>query len=251
MADFIAALAACATASSEVLINDLVIEDYLDVGLIGIKFYVMGKWITVAIDDQFPCTQDRGQWKPLFAAPKKHSEQEAGEKEIWPMLFEKAFAKLNGSYESTDAGMSEDALQLLTGGVIDYLSLTGDPREFERLRSELSDVDGDGFVCCGCRTSREGFTAARLREVGLFSGHAYSLTKAIVTRGGVRLVQVRKRFREGRERLPGRGFVCADERDGNLGWARPRGPRAARSDGGRRRAGAQPVGAVRVEWPVL
>ena len=34
------------------LINDLVIEDYADVGLFGIKFYIMGKWVTVAVDDQ-------------------------------------------------------------------------------------------------------------------------------------------------------------------------------------------------------
>ena len=189
-ADFIAALAACATASDGVLINDLVIEDYADVGLYGIKFYVMGKWVTVAIDDRFPCVQERGQWKPLFAGPSRHSEAEAGEKEIWPMLFEKAFAKLNCSYECTDAGMSEDALQYLTGGVIDYLSLTGADAEFERLRTELSDVSGDGFVCCGCRSTREGFTAARLREVGLYSGHAYALTRAVETRAGVRLVQV-------------------------------------------------------------
>jgi hypothetical protein len=152
----------------------------------------MGKWVTVAVDDRFPCTQERGQWKPLFAGPKKHSEQVAGEKEIWPMLFEKALAKLYGSYECTDAGMSEDALQLLTGGVISYLSLTGAASEFDTLRTVLTRrEDGyDSFVCCGCRSSREGFTSAALKAVGLFSGHAYSLTRAVVTAGGARLVQV-------------------------------------------------------------
>ena len=130
-------------------------------------------------------------WKPLFAGPKKHSEQEAGEKEIWPMLFKKALAKLYGSYECTDAGMSEDALQLLTGGVISYLSLTGAASEFDTLRTALrEDSPDDTFVCCGCRPSREGFTSAALKAVGLFSGHAYSLTRAVVTRRGVRLVQV-------------------------------------------------------------
>ena len=173
------------------LINDLVIEDYADVGLFGIKFYVMGKWVTVAVDDQFPCSQQQRQWKPLFAGPKKHSEQEAGEKEIWPMLFEKAFAKLNGSYECTDAGSSDDALQLLTGGVIDYLPLTGAPNEFERIRSLLADVSGDTFMCCGCRSQRQGYSSAQLRAVGLYSGHAYSLTRAVVTQAGVKLVQVR------------------------------------------------------------
>ncbi len=107
------------------------------------------------------------------------------------MLFEKAFAKLCGSYECTDAGMSEDALQLLTGGVIDYLALTGAAGEFDRLRAALrEDSPHDAFVCCGCRTAREGFTPAALKAQGLFSGHAYSLTRAVVTSRGVRLVQV-------------------------------------------------------------
>ena len=37
------------------------------------------------------------------------------DKELWTMIFEKAWAKLHGSYESIEGGETEDALQYLTG----------------------------------------------------------------------------------------------------------------------------------------
>ena len=39
----------------QVLLKDLCVEDYADVGMFGIKFYVNGKWVTVVIDDRIPC----------------------------------------------------------------------------------------------------------------------------------------------------------------------------------------------------
>jgi hypothetical protein len=42
-ADFLSAICACATSVGDMVIHDLVIEDYADVGLYGVKFFVMGK----------------------------------------------------------------------------------------------------------------------------------------------------------------------------------------------------------------
>ena len=88
--------------------------------MFGIKFFLNGKWVTVAIDDRIPCTQAReGEpWMPLFAGPKAHGRQKEGEKELWPMLFEKAWAKLHLSYEATAGGNTEDAFSYLSGGII-------------------------------------------------------------------------------------------------------------------------------------
>jgi len=36
---------------------DLCVEDYADVGMFGIKFFLNGKWVTVVIDDRVPCTK--------------------------------------------------------------------------------------------------------------------------------------------------------------------------------------------------
>jgi hypothetical protein len=41
----------------QVLLKDLCVEDYADVGMFGIKFFLNGKWVTVVIDDRVPCTK--------------------------------------------------------------------------------------------------------------------------------------------------------------------------------------------------
>jgi hypothetical protein len=79
-----------------------------DVGLYGIEFVAMGRWGTVIIDDCVPCARGAtGLWEPLFASPR--SDGSSGTKVLWPMLFEKAFAKLHRSYECTQLGSYECA----------------------------------------------------------------------------------------------------------------------------------------------
>lgn len=151
-ADFLSAICACATSVGDVLIRDLIIEDFADVGLYGVKFFVMGKWITVAVDDLFP-TKAAGASRAslLFASPRSDTDV----KEIWPMVMEKAWAKLHGSYECTDAGDNHDALQYLTGGVIRILKLCDAPNPadlgFFRDLNKVLEEDSceDAFVGCG------------------------------------------------------------------------------------------------------
>jgi hypothetical protein len=46
----------CASSGNTWLLDDLIVSDGADVGLYGVKLYVHGKWVTVLIDDLFPCT---------------------------------------------------------------------------------------------------------------------------------------------------------------------------------------------------
>ena len=70
---FLAALASLALAADDHLLKDLIIEDGQDVGLFGVKFFVSGCWVTVVVDDWFPCVQDEsGAWRPVFASSKNH-----------------------------------------------------------------------------------------------------------------------------------------------------------------------------------
>jgi hypothetical protein len=197
LADFLSAICACATSENDFLLHDLIIEDYGDVGLYGVKFFVMGKWITVIVDDFFPMSNKsqclRAQeWDFIFSAPKKRSVN----KEIWPMVMEKAWAKLHGSYESTDAGENHDALEYLTGGVIKILQISKnptDPSHFKVLQDVLLEGDSeDAFVGCGdCGYSHTSDQKqAKCEKVGLVTGHAYAVLRAIEPQPGLRLVQV-------------------------------------------------------------
>jgi hypothetical protein len=149
------------------------------------------RWVTTAVDDQFPTWPvSQSHVRPLFASPKPGSHD--GVKEIWPMVMEKAWAKLHGSYEATDAGDNHDALQYLTGGCIRVVKLAdrprADPALFKELVQLLEERHGDDvFVGCG----RVGYKAqGDATKVGLVKGHAYALLHALEPAPGLQLVKV-------------------------------------------------------------
>ena len=157
----------------------------------------MGKWITVVVDDYFPMSNlsqssQSQKWSFIFSSPRRSS----AVKEIWPMVMEKAWAKLHGSYECTDAGDNHDALEYLTGGVITILPLKdrpGDVSFFNTLKEVLSEKDGeDAFVGCGdCGYAHpKSQKSDACSKVGLVTGHAYAVLRAIEPIAGLRLVQV-------------------------------------------------------------
>jgi hypothetical protein len=70
---YLAAIAGCATGGNDVLLKDVCIENYGNVGLYGVKFFINGKWATVIVDDRIPCENVGSGWKPIFASPMVHS----------------------------------------------------------------------------------------------------------------------------------------------------------------------------------
>jgi calpain-15 len=73
-------------------------------GIYRVKLCKNGEWVTVTIDDFFPCYP---LGSPLFS--KTHGN------ELWVLLLEKAYAKLHGSYFSLRGGYASEALIDLTG----------------------------------------------------------------------------------------------------------------------------------------
>ena len=73
-----------------------------DYGIYCVKICHFGEWQAIVVDDCFPCDAQR----PAFTR--------GNDNEIWVMILEKAWAKLFGSYERIEAGLTREALKSLT-----------------------------------------------------------------------------------------------------------------------------------------
>lgn len=93
-------------------IRDMIIkinheEEWRKVGAFCVCFYKNGHAEYVIIDDFFP-TLPNGEWAFVKGGSNKN--------ELWPMVLEKAYAKLNGSYAYIEAGKVQYALADMTDG---------------------------------------------------------------------------------------------------------------------------------------
>ena len=75
-----------------------------DNGYYEVCLRVDGEWNVVILDDYFPCNV--GNKKPIFTKPNSN--------ELWVMLLEKAWAKINGGYALTVAGFATEVLEATT-----------------------------------------------------------------------------------------------------------------------------------------
>jgi calpain-15 len=70
---------------------------------------VNGELQIIEIDDFFPCKKvNSNEFKSAFSKPRNNSL-------LWVLILEKSWAKLNGSYDLTDGGYTDEAISCLTG----------------------------------------------------------------------------------------------------------------------------------------
>lgn len=77
----------------------------------------------VVVDDYIPVNQ---QGDPLFAKP-------AAGRQIWVMILEKCWAKLNGSYGAIVGGLPNEVLRSFSGAPTFYHEISGDKLQREDL----------------------------------------------------------------------------------------------------------------------
>ena len=133
-------------------------------GIFHFSFYQYGRWVDVVVDDYLPT--HKGSLVYMKSKP---------ENEFWASLLEKAYAKLNGSYEALEGGMMGEALTDLTGGVSELFSL-----KTPDCPSNLFQIMLDAYkyeFMMGC--SILGSSTNKIKRLGLLSGHAYTITKVI------------------------------------------------------------------------
>ena len=175
-------------------------------GVYAVRFWRDGKWRIVVVDDFVPMhPQDASRF--LFTSPSKNSA------EIWCVVAEKAFAKLNGSYSVLEGGQAEEALEDLCGGVPFNFTI-GSRREnksgpygsgvataqADLWRDMMKWRDEESMV--GVSWSNNGGTDKEIR-MGCFGNHAYGVLAVFdvtLTDGShVKLVNVRNPHGHGGE----------------------------------------------------
>jgi calpain-15 len=75
-----------------------------DCGMYRIRLCKNGEWVTVTVDDYFPCFP---MGTPMFS--RNHGN------ELWGLLLEKAYAKVHGSYKLLVGGWAYEGMMDLTG----------------------------------------------------------------------------------------------------------------------------------------
>ncbi|CAI5780793.1 calpain-12 [Podarcis lilfordi] len=131
-------------------------------GIFHFQFWQYGQWVDVVVDDFLPTVNG----KLIFVRSEEKDE-------FWMPLLEKAYAKLNGSYEGISLGMMNEAFVDFTGGVgTIFLLKTPNPELFKIIREALKrrSMMGASIMASGPEE-----TELETPEK-LLKGHAYSIT---------------------------------------------------------------------------
>ncbi|KAL6105854.1 capn14 [Pungitius sinensis] len=169
---FIASIAAL-TFQQQIFEKVVPVEQTFDAkycGLFHFRFWRFGKWVDVVIDDKLPTIDGR----LLFAHSKDQNE-------FWPVLMEKAYAKVCGSYTDMVAGTPAEAMMDFTGGVHMCVELSDPPPNLWELMCRA----GQSSSLIGCGTPQGETPDNNILPNGLVQGHAYTVTgmKQVMSRG--------------------------------------------------------------------
>ena len=148
-------------------------------GIFHFLFWQYGQWVEVVVDDLLPSRAGR----PIYVTSDDRGE-------MWPCLVEKAYAKLNGSYQHLEGGWPVAAMVDFTGGFPETHGLE-DRRPLSLLGEDLFPLLWEAMAppgTCVC------VTTVRLLDssMGLAGKHAYTVLGVREGQGVVpRLVRVR------------------------------------------------------------
>ena len=131
----------------------------------GIFLCVNGTWKLILLDDFVPFYFDsEGAKNFVFSS--------SYQKELWVVLLEKAWAKLNGNYAYSLDGSPSEAFDALTDAYTEILHVS--PPEKDEIYKSLNDGQMKGYILTA-ETSGEG----KIEEYGLVPFRAYIILEVI------------------------------------------------------------------------
>ena len=137
-------------------------------GIFECKVVIHGNIVPVVIDDFFPCKEvSEGVFKPAFAGINEKTNN------IWPMILEKVWAKVNINFDNIISGVPSEAFSFLSPAPYEtfYHEKTHDIL-FEKIK--LAD-QADYIICCSITQTDTTVNLDYLSKVGLISNHAYTV----------------------------------------------------------------------------
>jgi len=141
----------------------------------------------ILVDDYIPCY---GSWGKNFAFSSTNGN------ELWVILLEKAWAKLNGNYARVIGGDPHEIFEVLTNAYCEKIKFKKISKE--KIWSSFENAQKHGFLMTA-GTSGDTYSL-NLEEVGLVPGHAYTvigLKEVDTPEGKIKLINLRNPWGNG------------------------------------------------------
>ena len=136
-------------------------QQFNEEGYYEVIFFIDGEWQIIFLDDYFPYDPR----KRTFAFARPHNN------ELWAMLLEKAWAKLNGGYSNIVGGIVSEPICALTGFPTEYLSHKN--AEEEDIYQKIEEGNKEGCIMSSASKGTD-----EVEKRGLVQSHAYTLIDA-------------------------------------------------------------------------